>query len=219
MRTVDCLPGIGLDYLGPDLDDPTAQLRAWQLSSFMRHEVHGPVYEEKFGLTFIDPDPPSGTAGDIPWRIESMRQNHTVQPDGSYREYIVAWELDERGRIPEKPLAIAGLLVATKPQGLCDRKNHQPTHIAEIDVARRMYGTKLAPHLLAMMRETHAEDPRVDLEVYEHNGRSKRFHGKLGFVVDDTIEPRDGDVYEGKWITMTTTGQVFSNRLSTLITS
>jgi RimJ/RimL family protein N-acetyltransferase len=69
-----------------------------------------------------------------------------------------------------------------------------------------------------MLQETHADDPRIDMEVYERNGRSIRFHEKLGFVVDTSIEPRDGEVYEGKWITMATTGQVFSARLADLLT-
>lgn len=214
---IDRLPGIGFERLGPDIDDDMAQLRAWQLSNFMRTEVHTPVYEEMLGLKYIDPDPPSGTSGDIPWRITSMRQNHTVQPDGSYREYILALELDEQGQFSDAPLAIAGLLVAIKPQGLCSGEVHKPTHIAEIDVARRMYGKKLAPHMLATLRETHAEDPRLDLEVYEHNERSKRFHEKLGFKIDETIEPKNGEVYEGRWLTMATTGKVFSSHLSKLI--
>lgn len=40
MQTSDTFPNIGFEHLGPDIDDATARLRAWQLSNFMRTEVH-----------------------------------------------------------------------------------------------------------------------------------------------------------------------------------
>lgn len=82
MIQLERFPEIGFVAFRPDVDPTTAEVRARQISQFMRHEVHGPVYEQQFGLRFIDPDPPSGTPDDIPWRIESMRKNYTRQPEG-----------------------------------------------------------------------------------------------------------------------------------------
>ena len=113
--TTSAFPGIGFEWLGPNVDTATAELRAAQLSQFMHDEIHRPVYENEFGLTFVDSDPPSGTAGDIPWRIEQIANNNTPLSDGAYREYLVALDLNEEQPTPEGRLAIAGLLVVVKP--------------------------------------------------------------------------------------------------------
>lgn len=217
MHTVDKFPGIGFAWLGPDVDDTTAELRAGQLSHFMRHEVHGPVYEEEFGLPFIGKGAPSGTPGDIPWRIEAMRQNHIVQPDGSYQEYIIAAKITENREISPDKAAILGLLVVTKPEGLCTPDTHRPSRITEIDVARSVRGTGLALHLLEMLRETHSADPCIDMETYQGNTRSQKFHAKLGFLMDIDTPLRPGKVYDGDWMRMYTTGETFWDRLCTLL--
>ena len=230
MKTIDALPGIGLEHLGPIFDEATATEYAWELSNFMRDQVHGPVYEAAvnkggFGLEFIKTSgAPSGTPGDIEWRVEAMRENNVAlppappdHPNGTFREYIIARRLDSDGTTIKGRTALAGLLVVTKPQGACTADVHQPSYIAEIDVAQDMYGTKLPLHLLNALRETHREDPYVDMEAYRHNLRSQRFHGKLGFVFDNDTPPRDGTVYKGKWIRMHTTGAVFAERLQALL--
>ncbi len=224
MQTIDRFPDLGFIRLGPDVDDATAELRAWQISHFMREEVHGPVYETEFGLPYIsrDPDtgeldPKSGTPGDIPWRIDSMRQNHIVRADGSYREYLVAMQLDKRGRVSNDRLAVAGLVVATKPDGLCAAESHKPTYIQEIDVARAWRGKGLAAHLLNLLDTTHPDDPRISAEIYEGNLRSQEFFGKLGFVIDTSVKRTNGEVYKGRWLTVATTGQTFTSRLAALI--
>lgn len=95
--------------------------------------------------------------------------------------------------------------------------NHKPTTIVDINVARDMYGTTLAPHLLALMQETHPQDPRIDMAVYEGNHRSQAFHGKLGFVLDEHVPPFAGAVYEGQWVTMCTTGETFAANLQAIL--
>lgn len=218
MKIIPHIPGIGLVHLGPNVDDATATLRAEQLSYFMRNEVHGPVYEDEFGLPFIDPDPPSGTPGDIPWRIEGMKQSNTVQPNGTYREYIIAAEHTGDEQVSASLGAIAGLLVVTKPS-LCTATVHYPSHIAEIDVAQNMRGTGLALHMLQMLTETHPQDPSIDMVTYERNLRSQNFHGKLGFVIDQETPPQEGEVYKGNWIRMVTDGTTFYRRLNALLES
>ena len=216
MITTPAFPGIGFERLGPDLDPDAKALWAQRLSMFMHYEVRS--FYEDLGRNFIDTDPPPGTPGDEQWRIEAMSGYNTPQEDNTYTEYVVAYEHDEDLQISEGPFAISGIVVVQKPEGRCTRWRHRPSYLAEIDVAEHMRGTGLAPFLLSLTTETHPQDPEIHLGLYRHNIQSRKIHeGKLGFTPYKPPRFRPGEVYEGEWEMLHTSGKKFLQRLPRLL--
>lgn len=205
---------IGIEHLGPDLDPATIEFRARQLGHFM-NDVYATVYEDELGLKAI---------GERPFYFENVteltsliQRSNLPRDNRLYIEMVTAMELNNSGEPSEKIAAIIGLAIALKLHGPCTNTIHKPTTIYEIDVARAMYGSKLAYHLLHALVHLHVDDPRVEAKVYQGNERSIRFHQKLGFAQDKSIPPSKSEMYEGEWIELAVSGRTFKGRLAELL--
>ncbi|HSX08349.1 MAG TPA: hypothetical protein VLG11_05640 [Candidatus Saccharimonadales bacterium] len=205
---------LGLEHLHFTLDPPTAELRAQQMSNLMA-EVYSDVFERELGLLPTRERP--FYFEDASELVGLVDQSGRPGKDGRDIETVVAIDLAENGQPSRERLAVRGLLVARKLQGLCTADVHTSAEIYEIDITREMYGTKLAYYLLDSLVGIHPADPHITARIHSANKRSIRFHQKLGLKIDETAAPVTGGVYPGEWLTMTTTGQAFSTHLTNLL--
>lgn len=205
---------IGIGRLGPISDPRITELRARQLSTFMG-EIYDTVYEGELGLTATTERP--FYLEDVSQLTGLIEQSNPLQDRKPYVEMVAAIKLHENGEPSEALAALVGMAIAVKPEGTCTADVHRPTTIFEINIAQAMYGQRLAHHLLATLVHMHADDPYVKAEVYQGNSRSIRFHEKLGFALDTSIQPFRSAMYEGEWLTLRAPGQTFKERLTELL--
>ena len=206
-------PTIGIERIAP-WTEQKLQIRARQLSRFMAwvHDFYmRPEEEGGLGLIRLEnEDPPPGSPGDIDWRIPRLQKSGPVQEKGL--EFIGAFALTQGMRISDADTALRGLLVVTKPDGVCTLSTldsptaHRPTEILELD--------SMVPGLARLMLrqvDIHPED-LVTLDVARGNDRAIGIYEHYGFRRTEA-DPIEYEVFNVEHLPMTAPGGVFLENL------
>jgi hypothetical protein len=203
---------IGIERIAP-WAEYKLQTRARQISHLMAwvHDFYmRPKEEGGLGLVRLDNEDPPGSPGDIDWRIPKLQKSGPVQE--TKLEFIGAFELDQRIRISNADTALRGLLVATKPDGICTPSTsdsltvHRPTEILELDST--MPG--LARVMLHQV-DIHPDD-LVTLDVVRGNDRAIGIYEHYGFRRTEA-DPMKHGVFDVKHLPMAVPGDIFLENL------
>jgi ribosomal protein S18 acetylase RimI-like enzyme len=185
---------IGILNLGETDSPHQLELRAKQLSQFMRRAQL--AYAKNMGVARIDPDPlpDPRNASEIAWRVGRLRESGQLQLAGL--EYLAAYKLTQYRQPGSRLTSIQGLLVLGKPEGLCGPDGHKPTEIIEWNVDNGRQHKGLGRLLLrAGMDAVHPEDDVV-LDVAEHNPAAIAIYEHYGFTRDESVAPVRHGVFD-----------------------
>jgi hypothetical protein len=206
------LPGeqaIGIGHIDPTAPDAVVTTRSRQVSDMMRW-VQQMYYERELGLRRIDTDPypDPNDAEHVAWRKSRLLASGPVQETGL--EYRDAFLLDEAGQPRSDDNALVGLLVLSKPEGLCTPGEHRPTEILEFNVKpyfRGIGGLMLRDGLQTTL---HPEDEAV-LDIAEPNP-TRAIYEHYTFQVSDLPPLRHG-IFDVDHIRMHTPGHLLLAQL------
>jgi hypothetical protein len=206
-------PTIGIERIAP-WTEQNLQMRARQLSHFMTwvHDFYmRPKEEGGLGLVRLDNEDPPGSPGDIDWRIPRLQKSGPVQE--KKLEFIGAFALTQGMRISDADTALRGLLVVTKPDGVCTPSTHnsaalhRPTKILELD--------SMTPGLARLMLRQVNIHPGdlVTLDVAQGNDRAISIYEHYGFRPTE-VDPMKHGVFDVEHFPMAVPGDVFIENLN-----
>ena len=200
--------GLSIASIPPGLDEATRLVRGQQLGNMMGHVQF--FYTDTLGLTRIDPDDPPGSESDVAWRADRLQKVGPVQEKGL--EIIAAVETTDDGNWSDAEGAMQGLLVLSKPEGLCTPEGHQVTEILEWDVKPALRGLRIGSAMLAGA-DIHPQDSLI-LDVAENNIEAQQIYTRYGFIFDPAVEPMEHGVFDTRHLRMRSRGDLLQHAVN-----